>query len=161
MKKIILLAILALITMVSFASEGYRVVDGDSLEKGVVRIRLEGIDAPEYLQECFDANGEKYRCGLKATDYLQSLTAGKITCKHFDKDRYGRKLSECYDAENKSINREMVLSGWAMSYGGKYKDEERQARKANRGIWQGKFMRPELYRALNRAKDKRNKIKKI
>ncbi|MBO5441212.1 MAG: hypothetical protein J6A09_01420, partial [Alphaproteobacteria bacterium] len=29
-----------------------KVVDGDSLEIGPSRIRLTGIDAPEYLQQC-------------------------------------------------------------------------------------------------------------
>lgn len=154
------MAVLALVATVC-AAEGYHVVDGDSLEKGVVRIRLEGIDAPEYLQDCYDAKGEKYRCGIKAMDYLQVLISGKVKCEYIEKDRYGRQLSQCYDANNENINREMVLSGWAMAYGDKFKDEERQARKAKRGIWQGKFMRPELYRALNRAKDKRNKIKKM
>lgn len=160
MKKIALFLILIVITAVC-ASEGYKVIDGDSLERGVVRIRLEGIDAPEYMQECYDDNGEQYRCGLKAMDYLQTLVSGKVRCEYLDKDRYGRHLSECYDSDGKSINAQMVESGWAMAYGSKYKEEERQARKASRGIWQGKFMRPELYRALDRAKDKHNKIKKI
>ena len=36
----------------AFAAENVYVVDGDSLEMGEVRIRLEGIDAPEYYQDC-------------------------------------------------------------------------------------------------------------
>ena len=54
----------------------------------------------------------------------------------------------------------MVISGWATSYGNQYTEEEKIARKSKLGVWQGKFMRPELFRALNRNKDKRNKNKK-
>ncbi|MBQ9235619.1 MAG: thermonuclease family protein [Alphaproteobacteria bacterium] len=165
MRKILLFVLLAVLSGIfaaqNQAAENYRVVDGDSLEKGTLRIRLEGIDAPEYLQDCYDAHQEKYRCGLKSMDYLQELTAGKIFCKALSRDRYGRQLSECFNAEGQSINRQMVVSGWAVAYGDMYQSEEQTARANKSGIWQGKFMRPELYRAINRAKDKRNKIKKM
>lgn len=52
-------------------------VDGDSLEDENRRIRLEGIDAPEYKQYCFDENKQKYMCGQDSLKYLQNLMAGK------------------------------------------------------------------------------------
>lgn len=162
MKQIVWIIIVVAMVAV-FSAKGqskYIVVDGDSLEYGVDRIRLEGIDAPEYLQDCNDKYGNKYRCGIKSTEYLQSLLQGKISCHHFDKDRYGRHLSECFNGNGLSLNRQMVISGWAVSYGNQYTEEEKIARRAKLGIWQGKFMRPELFRALNRSKDKRNKNKK-
>jgi endonuclease YncB( thermonuclease family) len=55
----------------------------------------------------------------------------------------------------------MVKSGWAVSYDNYYNDAEATAKESKSGIWQGKFMRPELYRALNRSKDKHKKNKKI
>lgn len=36
-----------------------RIVDGDTVEIGHVKIRLSGIDAPETDQICLDAKGEK------------------------------------------------------------------------------------------------------
>lgn len=162
MKKFVFF-MMAFISLLAFGANGgdsYKVVDGDSLEQGTRRIRLFGIDAPEYLQNCFDKNGEDYRCGLKSTDYLQSLLVGKVVCHKFSRDRYGRDLCECINGEGLNINRQMVISGWAVAYGEQYEEEEKSARKAHLGIWQGKFMRPELFRALGRAKDKYNKNKK-
>jgi len=43
-----------------------RVVDGDTLENDGQPIIFYGIDAPELLQSCADANGERYPCGLMA-----------------------------------------------------------------------------------------------
>src|SRR5207237_1182174 len=47
-----------------------RVVDGDSLEVAGYRIRLFGIDAPEWRQECTDASGASYACGRAAARAL-------------------------------------------------------------------------------------------
>lgn len=162
MKKIILIATIIILVAIFSANgqSGYKVVDGDSLEHGLERIRLEGIDAPEYLQDCYDKQGNKYRCGIKSADYLQSLLHGQINCRRLGRDRYGRSLSECFNSGGININRQMVISGWATSYGNQYTEEEKIARKSKLGVWQGKFMRPELFRALNRSKDKRNKNKK-
>lgn len=81
----------------AFAAENVYVVDGDSLEMGEVRIRLEGIDAPEYYQDCRYPNNKKYACGLEARQYLQSLVdQGKVTCIERDLDRYNRSLCTCY-----------------------------------------------------------------
>lgn len=162
MKKILFFAAMIIVCGWAFADvyDAYRVVDGDSLEKGEVRIRLIGIDAPEYLQDCHDKNNEKYRCGIKATEYLQSLMHGQIKCEHKGKDRYGRYLSECFNSGGININRQMVISGWAIAYGDDYAEEEKVAKNSKAGVWQGKFMRPELFRALNRTKDKRNKNEK-
>ncbi len=127
-------------------------VDGDSLEIGQERIRLQGIDAPEFLQKCYDANGWKYRCGVEATNYLKKLTQGGVSCDRYGKDKYGRTLAECFTKSGININREMIRQGWAVAYGGTYKAEELEVKKLKRGIWRGKFMRPELYRALKRKK---------
>jgi endonuclease YncB( thermonuclease family) len=35
-----------------------RIVDGDTIEIGQVKVRLSGIDAPETDQICLDAKGE-------------------------------------------------------------------------------------------------------
>ena len=43
-----------------------QVVDGDSLRRGDMDIRLHGIDAPEYRQNCQDKHGAEYACGKQA-----------------------------------------------------------------------------------------------
>lgn len=136
------------------------IVDGDSLELGSERIRLYGIDAPELFQDCYDVNEQKYRCGKKAKDFLADILIGKFSCKYLGVDKYGRSLKRCFDHQGIDINEQMVLSGWALSYGNDYYDAEQKARKKRKGVWQGKFMRPELFRAVVRNTEKRSENKK-
>lgn len=42
------------------------VVDGDTIDIGKVRVRLQGVDAPERSQRCADGGGNVYRCGKEA-----------------------------------------------------------------------------------------------
>ena len=138
------------------ASDNIQVVDGDSLEIGHARIRLLGIDSPEYKQYCYDKKHKKYSCGIKAKKYLEDIIkSGDVECKEKSKDRYKRSLSVCY-VNNKDINEKMVRSGWAVAYreeGVPYKKAENDAKKEKAGIWQGKFMHPELYRFANKKKN--------
>lgn len=135
------------------ANERIKVVDGDSLEIGSRRIRLFGIDSPEYVQNCYDKQHKKYSCGIKAKKYMEKLIAqGNIECHEISKDRYKRSLSECYSGKQ-NLNEAMVLAGWAVAYrdeDGIYERAEAVAKKDKRGVWQGKFMRPELFRFKNR-----------
>lgn len=152
-----LLAVLMLSTAAE-AAKSVSVVDGDSLEMDGARIRLEGIDAPEYYQDCYQANRKKYACGIEARQYLQKLVdGGKVRCVEHDLDRYKRSLCSCEVinkiGEKKNINEEMVRAGWAVVYKSKYSDytaAEQNAEKNKLGIWQGKFMKPQLYRVLNK-----------
>ena len=132
------------------------VKDGDSLEVDGVRVRLDGIDAPEFLQTCEDKNGADYECGQEALQYLQELIADKeVRCDCAEKaDKFNRQICECFAGE-KSLNREMVQSGWARTYrDDKFAKEEDFAEKHKRGIWQGRHMRPALYRVLHRYEKK-------
>ena len=88
---------------------------------------------------------------------LQNLINDTVKCKHLGKDRYGRSLKECFLPNGISINREMVLKGWAVAYGDKFSAEQKTAQQNKKGIWAGKFMRPELYRALRRKTEKNKK----
>lgn len=143
-----------------FCAEKYKIVDGDSLEKGKERIRLEGVDAPELFQKCYDETSKEYDCGFEATEALREFMKNVKYCQASGKDVYERTLAECFDENRESINEKMVKSGYALSYGVGFVKEEMYAKTNKKGIWRGKFMRPELYRALNKSKKTRNKIKK-
>lgn len=130
-------------------------VDGDSLEKDGARIRLDGIDAPEFFQTCQDENGEDYACGQEATQHLKDLIGEYNTrCECLPKpDRYKRQICECF-AGGVSLNRTMIKDGYARVYRGKkFIAEEEEASLHHRGIWQGKHMRPALYRILQTVKN--------
>lgn len=118
--------------------------DGDSITLGVDRIRLRGIDAPEYGQIC-QRDGADYACGRKSREALVSLVARQpVSCSGRERDRYGRLLGAC-KAGGVELNRALVEAGWAVAYGD-FDAEERLARQQGRGLWAGKFDRPRTWR---------------
>lgn len=133
------------------------IIDGDSLKIGKKEIRLIGIDAPEYKQECYNKNKEKYRCGLKSKKFLISLTKGKkVTCYYDKKDYYNRFLSHCF-VKNISLNKKLIENGMALIYNPlqasvEFKNLEKEAKNKKLGIWQGSFQIPKQYRKNNRRK---------
>ena len=121
--------------------------DGDTITLGVERIRLRGIDAPEYDQTCRKA-GADYACGRRARDQLKALVAGRrVSCEGWERDRYGRLLAVC-SADGRDLNGALVEAGWAVSYGG-YEAEEDAARRQGAGLWAGSFERPRDWRDLH------------
>lgn len=128
----------------------YRVIDGDSLVVSGQEIRLLGIDAPEYQQNCTLKNQKPYPCGKQARAHLSRLIeSGNLECKGWEEDKYQRLLAIC-SAGDAVINSQMVMDGWAVSYGD-YSREETQAKLNQRGVWQGGFESPSDWR--ERAKD--------
>jgi endonuclease YncB( thermonuclease family) len=121
-----------------------RVVDGDSLDFEGGRVRLEGIDAPEWDQTCSRA-GTGYPCGRVAREALSRLIAGRlVSCEGSGRDRYGRLLARC-TAGGVDLNRRMVEAGWAVAYGG-YDDAEAAAERNGSGLWAGSFEQPREWR---------------
>ena len=118
--------------------------DGDTITIAGEKIRLRGIDAPEYSQTCMRA-GIKYACGREAREALRKLIGGQpVACAGWQRDRYGRLLGEC-QAGQTDLNRSLVEQGWAVAFGG-YETEEDSARRAGRGLWAGDFDRPRQWR---------------
>ncbi len=131
-------------------SDYIKVVDGDSLFIGKREIRLSGIDAPEYHQECYDENDAPYPCGKEAFWALKKMAGKNIVCKKVTVDRYRREVADCFCGK-KNINKEMVRQGYAVAYDRytqNYVPAQNEAKKHKRGIWRGRFMKPELYRRL-------------
>lgn len=143
--------VMMLLVAFGAAAKELKVTDGDSLVINNRRIRLQGIDAPEYHQTCGDAKGFDYPCGQKALEFMQHLVSHKkVSCNKIATDIYKRDLSECF-ANGENINLKMLANGWAVVYrtdNPEYIKAQNQAKKAKKGLWQGKFMTPELYRIL-------------
>ena len=120
-----------------------RVIDGDTLDVGGVRIRLHGIDAPESGQSC-RAGGNRWSCGRDAARALAGRIGGRsIACQERDRDRYGRVVAVC-SASGMDLNAWMVAEGWAFAYrrySKVYVGEESAARAARRGVWRGEVVR--------------------
>jgi endonuclease YncB( thermonuclease family) len=88
--------------------------DGDTITLSGERIRLRGIDAPEYSQICRKA-GSDYACGRASRDALARLGGrGSVTCKGRQHDRYGRLLADC-TAAGVDLNGAQVEAGWAIA----------------------------------------------
>ena len=118
--------------------------DGDSITLGTERIRMRGIDAPEYQQIC-RKDGADYPCGKLARQSLVRLISGKpVSCSGWQRDRYGRLLGDC-KADGKDLNRAQVEAGWAVAYGD-FEAEEAGARAGKAGIWAGTFDEPQDWR---------------
>jgi len=122
-----------------------RIIDGDTIEIAGERIRLHGIDAPEAKQTCQDKTGKEWRCGQEATFALANMIGNHwITCKGDERDRYGRLIAVCY-AGPFDLNAKMVRQGWALAYrrySMDYVEDEKAAKVARKGLWQGKFVPP-------------------
>ena len=120
------------------------VTDGDSLEIASQRVRLHGIDAPEWKQRC-EANGRQWRCGQAAAQALKGqIGSQRVMCTPRDRDRYGRVVAVCR-AGGVELNAWMVAEGWALAYrrySTAYVDEERAAKAAKRGVWRGRLVAP-------------------
>jgi endonuclease YncB( thermonuclease family) len=120
-----------------------RVVDGDTLVLDGERLRLQGIDAPELDQTC-EVGAHVLPCGRRARDALARLVAETVSCTGSRHDQYGRGLVSC-SAAGGDIAARLVLDGQAVAYGC-CEREEAIARAARRGLWEGRFDRPEDWR---------------
>lgn len=150
-----LLAVIALFAGVAFliawlepeTELGGRAVaaDGDSLAIGENRIRLLHVDAPEFEQTCKTKAGDDWSCGREARRAMaRLLSAGAVTCRGDRHDQYERLLATC-SAGGRDLGAALVESGMAMA-DGNYESEQRAARAAEKGIWQGSFDSPAKWR---------------
>jgi endonuclease YncB( thermonuclease family) len=130
------------------------VIDGDTLEIHGVRIRLQGVDAPESSQQCTDAAGAIYLCGSRAALALSDfINRRPVECFEVDRDQYRRMVARC-EVGGANLSKWLVQQGWALDWPryskGACAPEQAEARTAGRGIWVGKFVAPWNYRACVR-----------
>jgi len=90
-----------------------RIIDGDTFDCGAVRIRLQGIDAPEFAGHCRPgrvcADGDPQL----STASLVSLTSGQqVTCQRVDTDVYGRTVALCTAGE-RDLSCAQIEGGYA------------------------------------------------
>lgn len=134
----ILLLAISLLTLSAAEIRGkvVAITDGDTikvlddLDKGVLKIRLNKIDAPEKNQAF----------GQKSKQYLSNLVFGKQVIIRFKEiDRYGRILGLIY-IDGVEVNLQMVKAGmaWHYAYYDKtpaYIEAEKKARASKVGLW--------------------------
>ena len=118
------------------------ITDGDTFDlllpgDYTIRVRLEGIDAPEKRQPF----------GQAAKKKLSDLIFGKtLTATGSKKDRNGRLIATVCDG-SLDVNQEMVRTGYAWHFK-KYSSDavldslEREARAALRGLWTDSYPTP-------------------
>jgi endonuclease YncB( thermonuclease family) len=129
------------------------IIDGDTLEIHGTRIRLWGIDAPESSQLCRGEDSLQYRCGAKAANGLDAFIAGRpVTCIPLSLDQYRRAVAVC-SIDGVDLAEWLVSNGLALDWPqyskGRYDKAQRDAEHAGRGMWQGSYVEPWLFRVAS------------
>lgn len=119
-----------------------RVVDGDTIiVDGVGRVRLIGVDTPETV----DPRRMIEFFGREASAFAEELLLGKQVRLEFDQrrtDRYGRTLAYVWLPDGAMANAEIIRRGFGHAYTRfpfryleRFRQLEREARLAERGLW--------------------------
>lgn len=140
---------------ITAGAQQIKIADGDSFSIGASKIRLDGIDAPEYRQTCNDPSGTPWECGKSSRASLeQMLRQPGLSCIADATDKYGRSIAVCSTAAIADIAAAQVLAGMAVAqdYFGirDYTEQEQAAQNAKRGIWVGTFKPPAEWREMHR-----------
>ncbi len=140
------------------------VIDGDSLRVRRTELRLWGLDAPEWQQECLEGDDGIYPCGKRAKTALRDILAPhgyEVACSTVQSkpDIYGRPLVYC-EAGGQDIVAEMIRRGWAVRYEQsappnpplykQYGMLRNDARRMRLGLWAGCFTDPRAWRRGDR-----------
>ena len=121
-----------------FSGEVTRVLDGDVIEvkreSRAVRVRLAGVDCPDY--------GQPF-C-TKAREFTAFLVFGKlVTVKEVKTDRFHRIFADIQLLDGSNLNRELVRAGYAWwsresaPHDLTLEKLQEEARAAQRGLWAG------------------------
>ena len=92
------------------------VVDGDTIDTSIGRVRFFGVDTPEKGEECFK----------EATDFTRLLVGDQVRLEDGPRlvDNYDRRLAYIYDASGNSIDSQLIAGGFAKAWtrDGQHKD---------------------------------------
>jgi endonuclease YncB( thermonuclease family) len=141
-----------------WASSGWAmdviVKDGDTIQLAGITYHLDGIDAPEFDQVCIDNHADPWECGVDARDHLAQLIGKRdVSCEDLGPDKVFRKwpAAICIVAgETISLNQSMVRQGFALNFEpsvkGRFAEDQADAKKNRRGLWEGCFAAPQAFR---------------
>ena len=111
-----------------------KVIDGDTLDTSVGRVRFFGIDTPERGEQCFQ----------EATNFTRIAAGTKVRLETGPRptDSYGRRLAYVYDSSGDSIDAQLISGGFAVAWtrDGQHRDYltslEENARRTRTGcLW--------------------------
>ncbi len=129
-----------------------RVLDGDSLVVGGIRIELYGIDAPERGQTC-RRDFRRWSCGDIAARRLKELVSGsRLRCRAVARDVNRRTVALCF-AGGMDLSETMVKCGLALAAPRAetiYLETEALARRLGQGIWAGEVVELWITRRIAR-----------
>jgi len=127
------------------------VIDGDTLQVGTVRVRLQGIDAPETNQDCRTEHGHPWHCGAWVKQAVRTRYEGKRAfCTDLGTDRYGRMIATC-EVEGQDIAARFVEDGLAFAYrkySTRYVAIETDAKRRDAGLWAMQVQSPVQFRRV-------------
>jgi len=84
------------------------VVDGDTIDTSIGRVRFFGVDTPERGDDCF----------TEATDFTRLLVGSQVRLEDGPRleDTYGRRLAYVYDSSGNSIDVQLIAGGFARAW---------------------------------------------
>jgi len=111
-----------------------KVIDGDTLDTTVGRVRFFGVDTPEKGDQCF----------TEATEFTRIAAGTKVRLETGPRrtDSYGRRLAYVYESSGESIDAQLISRGFAVAWtrDGQHRDYltslEENARRSRTGcLW--------------------------
>lgn len=124
------------------------VTDGDGLRVLGCTIRIAGIDAPEHDQPATHRDGYRIEHGKRVkSELIQAIGGRHVRISVERHDRYNRVVGTV-TCDGKDVGEWLVHNGYAFAaYGDRYKEVEREARRAKRGMWgYSEFWHPQDWR---------------
>lgn len=122
------------------------VVDGDTIEIHVTRIRLWGSDAPEAPSSAVAMTARS----ISAARGQRTLWTHSLHPAPSNLDQYGRTVATC-SVRGVDLGEWLVSNGLALDWPqyskGMYRQAQGAAEQAERGIWAGSFTAPWTFRA--------------
>ena len=84
------------------------IVDGDTIDTSIGRVRFFGVDTPERDERCFS----------ESVNFLVSLLGEQVRLEDGPRleDQFGRRLAYVYDSSGNSIDVQLIAGGFALAW---------------------------------------------